>query len=433
MRLPPGFEVSVRRSVTRVSIVLLALAIAGPVELLDVARVSAAEPGPAASHTPSPSPDPSPSPTPAASPSPTPEPDPEPTPAASPVPSPTPDATPSPGPSPSPTPDPSPTADPSPTPQPSPTPSPTPNPSPTPVPFGAFTTPAAGAEVTGVPGPTTVAWTESIPVASRALRQYYAAPIAGSCQGATWSRAWTRAVASRGATVRNLVAGVCYRYTVTAVAAGTGQTSVITSGVVRIPGAWTGRFDLYRSAAFSTQRTWYWCVPASVQMMLNLIKGTSDHSWTNQNTYYRYGRPRRHLLNSSRGLDPKSWMLTLNRYGGADYRIVTSSNLWLLMRYAARRNRLTGKPVGLLVARGGHAWVMTGFKATRDPALTGDYTLTSIRTMGPLWPMQRYRNGYFDAPPGAWFTMGTVSAFYGRYRDDMGRTPWDGKYVIISP
>ena len=86
-------------------------------------------------------------------------------------------------------------------------------------------------------------------------------------------------------------------------------------------------------------------------------------------------------------------MLTLNRYGGGDYRIVTSSDLGVLMRYAAKRNRLTGKPVGLLVARGGHAWVMTGFQATADPALTSNYRLTYIKTMGPLWPKQKYRNG----------------------------------------
>ena len=54
------------------------------------------------------------------------------------------------------------------------------------------------------------------------------------------------------------------------------------------------------------------------------------------------------------------------------------------MRYAAKRNRLTGKPVGLLVARGGHAWVMTGFQATADPALTSNYRLTYIKTRAPV-------------------------------------------------
>jgi hypothetical protein len=53
--------------------------------------------------------------------------------------------------------------------------------------------------------------------------------------------------------------------------------------------------------------------------------------------------------------------------------------------------------------------------------------------MGPLWPRQRYRNGYFDSPPGTWFGMDRMAALYGRYYDNLGRTPWTGKYVIISP
>ena len=270
-------------------------------------------------------------------------------------------------------------------------------------------------------------------MANRTLRQYYANATTGHCSGVTWTLGFTRAVANPTVTVRNMVRGVCYRYTVSATAIGTGTEMQISSGVVRVPGSWAGTFDLYRSTAFSTQKRWYWCVPASVEMMLNLINGTSTRSWTNQNRYYLYGRPRRYLLNGSLGLDPKSWTETLNRFGGGDYRVVTSTNLGLLLRYAARRNRLTGKPVGLLVARGGHAWVMTGFRSTADPALTGNYQLTSVRTMGPLWPMQRYRNRYFDSPPGAWFGMSGMAALYGRYYDELGWTPWTGKYVIISP
>ena len=278
-----------------------------------------------------------------------------------------------------------------------------------------------------------MAWTETTTVTNRALRQYYAGAKGDSCDGVTWVRAWTRVVSSGSARVGKLVPGICYKHTLTATEVGTGTPMRIESGVVRIPGRWYGAFDLYRYSAFSTQKRWYWCVPASVQMMLNLIHGKSDRSWSNQYKYYTYGRPRRARKFPSLGLDPQSWMLTLNRYGGGDYRVVTSSDLGVLMRYAAKRNRLTGKPVGLLVARGGHAWVMTGFQATADPALTSNYRLTSIKTMGPLWPMQKYRNRYFNSPPGAWFSMSRVPLFYGRYRDSDGRTPWDGKYVIISP
>ena len=403
----------------RLAIAFLALAVAGPVELLVAAPAFAAE----GEHT-KPDPEPSPTPTPGPTPSPTPSPTPTPEPTPSPTPSPTPQATPTPTPDPTPTPggEPTPTPDPSPTPTPGSTPS-----------FGSFTNPPTGTSTTGTAGRATVAWTETTTVTNRNLRQYYAGAVGDSCEGVTWIRAWTRVVSSGSAKVGKYVPGICYKHTIIATEVGTGTVMRIESGVVRIPGRWYGAFDLYRATAFSTQRTWYWCVPASVQMMLNLINGQSDHSWANQSKYYKYGRPRRARMFPSLGLDPQSWMLTLNRYGGGDYRVVTSSSLTTLLRYAAKRNRLTGKPVGLLVARGGHAWVMTGFQATADPALTSNYKLTAIKTMGPLWPMQKYRNRYFDSPPGAWFTMTKMPLLYGRYYDSDGTTPWTGKYVIISP
>ena len=410
----------------RLAIAFLALAVAGPVELLVAAPAFAADgeqtPDPQA--TPTPTPEATPSPTP----SPTPLPEPTATPAATPTPNP------APSPTPQATPDATPTPEPSPSPVPSPTPTPTPVPSPTPTPsFGAFTNPATGTSTTGTAGLASVAWTETTTVTNRTLRQYYAGAIGESCQGVTWIRAWTRVVSSRSARVGKYVPGICYKHTLSATAVGTGTVMRIESGIVRIPGRWYGAFDLYRSTSFSTQKRWYWCVPASIQMMLNLVHGKSDHSWGNQYRYYTYGRPRRARKFPSPGLDPQSWMLTLNRYGGGDYRVVTSSSLTTLLRYAAKRNRLTGKPVGLLVARGGHAWVMTGFQATADPALTSNYKLTAIKTMGPLWPIQKYRNRYFDSKPGAWFKMTTVPLLYGRYYDSDGRTPWTGKYVIISP
>lgn len=43
------------------------------------------------------------------------------------------------------------------------------------------------------------------------------------------------------------------------------------------------------------------------------------------------------------------------------------------LRKAAHMMRKTGKPVGIVVWRGAHAWVMSGFTATADPALTVDF------------------------------------------------------------
>ena len=46
--------------------------------------------------------------------------------------------------------------------------------------------------------------------------------------------------------------------------------------------------------------------------------------------------------------------------------------------------RLTNRPVGLMTWRGAHSWVMSGFNATADPAVTDKFTVTASgsRTSG---------------------------------------------------
>ena len=50
--------------------------------------------------------------------------------------------------------------------------------------------------------------------------------------------------------------------------------------------------------------------------------------------------------------------------------------------------RKTRLPVGITVSHGNHAWVLTGFTATADPAKTSHFTVTSVRVVGPLWGRQ---------------------------------------------
>jgi hypothetical protein len=53
---------------------------------------------------------------------------------------------------------------------------------------------------------------------------------------------------------------------------------------------------------------------------------------------------------------------------------------------AARAMALTRRPVGLLMWRGAHAWVMSGFEATANPATADRYAVTSIRVVDPWYP-----------------------------------------------
>ena len=67
--------------------------------------------------------------------------------------------------------------------------------------------------------------------------------------------------------------------------------------------------------------------------------------------------------------------------------------------------RANHRPVGLFVDAGGHAWVMTGFEATADPASTASFKVTSVQAMGPLYPDGTIGGKPYDPGPGTWLSL----------------------------
>ena len=87
------------------------------------------------------------------------------------------------------------------------------------------------------------------------------------------------------------------------------------------------------------------------------------------------------------GASVRGWVGGLNQLGAGPYRLVGTTTLdEALCTSRRRRSATTGKPVGLLVWRGRHAWVMSGFRATADPLATDDFDVTAAIVMDPLYP-----------------------------------------------
>ena len=150
---------------------------------------------------------------------------------------------------------------------------------------------------------------------------------------------------------------------------------------------WNGRFSIWRSSAFATQYWDYSCVGATIQIMLNLIHGRSDESRNRQDEYLDFAQAESRYEVTDQGADPEGWAQAMVRYGGGDdYGWAAAPTAQESLRVAARQMRETEKPVGLLVHLGRHAWVMTGFESTADPALTEDFEVTAAEVVGPLWP-----------------------------------------------
>jgi hypothetical protein len=200
-----------------------------------------------------------------------------------------------------------------------------------------------------------------------------------------------------------------------------------------IPAPWTGAINVYRAGAFVTQKNAYWCVGASSQMMLNIINRTSDASYATQAGLIAYARAHEIEPSSKPGSDPRGWANALTHARAGTYTDNSFTSMDAALAYAAKRIRLTGKPVGLTVGFGSHAWVMTGFVANRDPLVSSNYTVSAVYVSGPLYPMQVAKLGYFDLKPNSRLSRAQMTQVFLPYRETQGLRGWLGKWVIVAP
>jgi hypothetical protein len=151
-----------------------------------------------------------------------------------------------------------------------------------------------------------------------------------------------------------------------------------------LPPALPFALNLFEEGDFVPQHTFDWCVGASIQMAWNLVRDTRRNSYGDQQRLWEMARAR--STNSFRGANPRGWASVLTEIGLGDYELVSIPDYDQALRTAASSLRQTNRPVGLVMWRGRHAWVMSGFESVGDPALRPDFTVTGIRVLDPLYP-----------------------------------------------
>ena len=195
---------------------------------------------------------------------------------------------------------------------------------------------------------------------------------------------------------------------------------------------WTGGVNVYRKGVFTTQKSWLWCTAASIQIIRNIVRGTRDHTAKSQRHYFNWMRKRnRYSLPLSAGVDAQGWAAGMRHFVDARYRLIASKTFDSALRLAVIRLRKTNLPVGVTVSRGNHAWILTGFTATADPAATRDFKVTSVRVTGPLYGLQS-KNGY-DMKPNKKLTVAQFRRFFTPWRYAPKRMIWDGRFVSVQP
>jgi hypothetical protein len=154
-------------------------------------------------------------------------------------------------------------------------------------------------------------------------------------------------------------------------------------------------FNLYEEGDWVQQHTFEWCVGASLQMAWNLIQPEHRGSYEDQQELWEMARDLS-APSPYRGANPPGWTAALNAMGIGPYELVSVPNYERALRKAAAAMRETNKSVGLVMWRGRHAWVMSGFESVGDPAIHEDFTVTGIRVVDPLYP---YGSGMWGPSP----------------------------------
>jgi cell division septation protein DedD len=165
--------------------------------------------------------------------------------------------------------------------------------------------------------------------------------------------------------------------------------------------------------------------------MRNIIR-----SWNNRGPYlqkrlWRVARANS-LYKSDGGADPFGWTVAATKEGFGRYALVGTLTLGDAIAIAARGIATTGRPAGIVVWHGTHAWLMTGFEATADPRATADYQIVSVRIADPLWPYFR-AHGHRVYRPGTRLYMRSLAQNFTRYHDGRRDPRIEGRYVTIVP
>ena len=189
--------------------------------------------------------------------------------------------------------------------------------------------------------------------------------------------------------------------------------------------------DLYHKGDYVGELTKIWCLPAAMQTSMNIMDAGAD---TTRATQARIFSLARKLAPAPDGAaEPEGWAKGLTKLGYGAYAVTVKSSIADAIHLVARQIRLTNRPAGLMVWRGAHSWVVSGFTATADPAVTDRFTVTAVRIEDVWYPRFSTIWGY-SRPPDALVPVSALSGDYLPWKRPTGRYPGkDGKFVAVIP
>lgn len=200
--------------------------------------------------------------------------------------------------------------------------------------------------------------------------------------------------------------------------------------------------NLYRAGDFVSQYTPYWCVGASMQMMLAISNVNETASRAAQERYMRVARSEGPSLRQIdhgaddagglRGAGSEGWARGLVRLGAGRYEQRVFGSYGRAVRAVAYSLRATNRPVGLIVWRGAHAWVVSGITTTRDPLVDPKFRVTGVYVQDPWYPRVSSIWGR-GKRPNTYMSVKSLRAAFLPRRGGRWHPGLAGKFVVVLP
>jgi hypothetical protein len=187
------------------------------------------------------------------------------------------------------------------------------------------------------------------------------------------------------------------------------------------------------AAIFASEVKDTWCAPAGVQITLAFL-GKADTSVAFQRELQGRVRDWESYSDSHNGdWGPAAMALALDAYDAPGYEVRAYRTRQDALRDTSIAIEATGSPVILLAWRGAHTWVMTGFRATADPAIFPDAAIDGAYIVDPWYPRVSSIWGPSD-PPGTFQDAAEMVRNYLAWKRPEGHYPArDGLFIAVVP
>ncbi len=199
-----------------------------------------------------------------------------------------------------------------------------------------------------------------------------------------------------------------------------------------LPSGTPGPFsmDLYQKGDFVGEILDTWCVPAAMQTSMNIMSLVPDTTRATQAKLFDLAVSLGGSVNG--GADPIGWAEGLASLGYGNYQVAAKAKMADAIHAVVKQIRLTQRPAGLMVWYGWHSWVVSGFTASADPALTDNFTVLSLR-IEDVWYNRFSTIWGWSRPPDANVLVSQLPKDYKIWHQGKYYAGREGLYVYVIP